>query len=145
MTLLVRDTGALRMASEARVCMADGLRSVDKIMFRTGDGLRQFYQRGIRPAATPDALDATSNPRRVTYTPSVSVSVTGGTQPYTHSWAASPLTPTASSSGTTAFAVPRNFEGFIEAVDTVTDANGIRATVTVTINILLGSDGGVLA
>lgn len=133
------------MASAASVLMADGLRSIDKIAFRGNDGLRQFYQRGIRPAPTPDVLDATSNPRRVTYTSSVSVSVTGGTQPYSHSWAASPLTPTAPSSGTTAFTIPRNFEGFIEATDTVTDANGIRATVSVTINILLGSDGGVLA
>lgn len=135
MSLFVRDTATRRVASEARVLMADGSRPVDKMMFRDANGLRQFYQRGIRPAANPGFMSATSNARQVSYSPSTSVAVTGGTPPYTHSWRAGLLTPTAPTSATTAFAIPRSFDGDVTVSDTVTDANGLTAIAYVTVQV----------
>lgn len=145
MSLFVRDTATRRLAVEGRILMTDGSKPIEKMLLRDATGLRQFYQRGIRPAATPDVLNGTSSTKRITYTPSTTIAVTGGTPPYSHSWSVQGLTPTAPTSNTTAFTIPRYYEDNVVATDTVRDANGLTATVGVTIFVFLGNDGGPLA
>lgn len=140
MTLRIRDTAALRLATEARVRKADGsLNPIDRMMIRTPDGLSLFYRRGIRLSANPTEVSgyATSS-FRPAVTSAVTVSVDGGTAPYSHAWtvsAGSPASANSPSSATTTFTCPGTGDPYSSDVafftDTVTDANGLTAQVMV--------------
>jgi len=117
------------------------LRNVDQIRIRIVDGvssgdLKEVYQQGIRLAVDPPtAGNVTTNKTGPITSNSVVVSVAGGTPPYTHSWTASDgITVDSPSFATTTFtATPPGIDGAIfgTAGDTVTDANGITASISV--------------
>lgn len=141
MTLRLRDTATLRMATEVRARKSDGtLASVDRMMIRTADGLSQFYRRGLRLSASPDSASGFGvNRTGPIYTNTVQVAVDGGTAPYTYSWIPSSgifvnnPTSAATSFGGNPPAITGEIDG--SATCTVTDSNGLSQQVTVTINV----------
>lgn len=137
MTLRGRDTGALRTATEVLARKSDGsMTPVDRMMIRTPDGLSQFYKRGLRLSANPQNVSGPSNSSRQTATNATQVSVSGGTGPYSHSWSVpSPLRAGSPTSAMTPFIAPANYAGSSFATDTVTDANGLTAQISVGITI----------
>lgn len=145
MTLKWRDTGgALRTAGAVSIRTvfstdpAD-LKIVDQIRLRVADGtspadLKEVYKQGIRLAVTPPL--ASSNGLTTNY---VTVSVAGGTPPYSYSWTATngvvPSNP---------FSASTSFNGTPPAVGTcvVTDTNNVTNQISVNVrdrNIIGGT------
>lgn len=141
MTVRVRDAGGLRVPTEIRIFQTFGTQPVERIMARSADGLSEVYRRGIRLSAVPGNVSGFSNRNRPSATDTVMVSASGGTPPYTHSWAVgSPVVPTAPTSSQTAFRAPVNFTGTLTATDTVTDATGLKAYALVGVYFYEGAD-----
>jgi hypothetical protein len=91
---------------------------------------------GMEAVASPATVNRTfgsgSGAPTTLDTPSVTVTVTGGTPPYSHSWTTDNpnVTPTAPSAATTAFEAtvdPGDSES-ATCTDTITDANGVKTT-----------------
>jgi hypothetical protein len=93
-------------------------------------------EQGMTAVATPPSVSKTSSTRTgvatLVVTPSTTVTVTGGTSPYTHSWATTnpDATATAPPAATTAFEATVDPGGSVVAtfIDTVTDNNGVVTT-----------------
>lgn len=139
MTISVRDTGARRRAVSIRVRTGSGLVPVNRVSFRTDTGVVRVYNRAMQISATPSGVSGYGGQRTgPVYTNTTSVSVSGGSPPYQHSWSvgggAFALNPASSS---TAFVGSPPINGTIDtaAVDTVTDASGLTATVEVPVYI----------
>lgn len=148
MTLRIRDTAALRLATEVKMRQADSsLAAVDRMLIRTTDGTQEFYRRGIRPSANPTAVNGYSSASfRPAITSSVTVSVDGGTAPYSHVWtrtSGSAGYALSANSATTTFAYPGSGDSYSSAravfTDTVTDANGLTAQVSVSADFAWGA------
>ncbi|WP_394662886.1 hypothetical protein [uncultured Sphingomonas sp.] len=141
MTLRVRDTGALRTATEVRARKTDGtLVSVDRMMIRTADGLTQFYKRGLRLSASPaEANGFGTNRTGPVYTNTVAVSVDGGSPPYSYAWATtagvSVQYPTMASTGFVGN--PSAIAGDIygTATCTVSDSAGLSQPIAIPVTI----------
>jgi hypothetical protein len=134
-----RDSGgALRTAGAVSIRDADNiLRAVDQIRIRDADNvLREVYKQGIRLSATPtSAFGSRMTPPATTN--SVTIGVAGGTPPYTHAWTANGgVTVNSPSSATTSFR--SSVSVITNATDLVTDANGLTASRTVSVRLVVG-------
>lgn len=93
--------------------------------------------------ASTQGLVATASPTRVVRlqgthgsgsetltTPATTVTVSGGTPPYSHSWSSGASTPGSPTSATTTFSATLSPDQEIDEqlIDTVTDANGVVTT-----------------
>lgn len=139
MTINVRDAGARRRAVSIRVRTGSGLIPINRVSFRSEAGLSRAYDRAMQISATPSGVSGYGGQRTgPVYTNPTSVSVSGGSPPYQHSWSvgggAFALNP---SSSFTAFVGSPPINGAIDttAIDTVTDASGLTASVEVSVYI----------
>tara|TARA_R110002074_G_scaffold262994_1_gene435108 strand:- start:16017 stop:16454 length:438 start_codon:yes stop_codon:yes gene_type:complete len=117
----VRDTGNV-------------VRTIEQIWIRDEANVsRKVYQRGVRLAASPAFANGSRYGAGPITSDTVTVSIAGGAAPYSHSWAlispsagAVALNPT---SATTAFRAGGELDAIFR--DTVTDTNGLSATIDV--------------
>lgn len=145
-----RDAAAVRRtAGAARFRVADSvlagdLKTVDQILLRTVDGtdpgdLSEFYKQGLRLAASPDsAYGASGSHTGPIYSNTVTVTVAGGTAPYSHTWTSTAgISVAAPASSSTPFIGHPTAGDEVSgtATDTVTDANGVFGSIDVPVRI----------
>lgn len=143
MLAILDPAGVSRVAGEIKISLADmSSVTVDRIRVLGPDGVdHEVYKRSIRLAVSPTSANSTHSVQ----TNAVTVSVAGGTPPYSHSWsvvtsAGSAVNATAPTSATTAFKINSGLFGDAIATDTVTDSLGLSTSINVGVGIDTGSN-----